>query len=48
VSAQVDVASDNTGLDLPPGEFSVSSANWGWAGLEDGDGNTMGELFSAP
>jgi len=39
---------DNTGVDLPSSESSMSLANWGWAGLEDGDVITMSELPSAP
>jgi len=48
VSTQVDAASENAGVDLPSSDFSMSSTNWDWAGLEGGDVNTMSELPSAP
>jgi len=41
-------STDNAGVDLPSGEFSMSLANWGWAGPEDGGVNAMNELTPAP
>jgi len=50
-SVQVDMESesesDNAEVDLPSSDFSMSSANRRWAGLEDGDGIMMSELPSA-